>query len=100
MTKKLKKKEQDRHLLFRNIAMVYGYNDLARQHDRLGDKVYFRIMRDMASAEMERLGGQPILQQDGKTILKLGTRPPFIEFTERDIELMRAAVAEYDGRKL
>lgn len=85
------------------IAMALGYNELAtRQAKTLGQKVYFRMARDSALLEVERRGGSvPMADPPGEEVLRLEDvgGPPHVVFRERDIELMREAVAAYDAKK-
>ncbi len=51
---------------------------------------------------------QPLPKEDGQeveiihdqTILTLNQKPPYVRFSEKDIELMREAVREYDAKKV
>jgi hypothetical protein len=90
------------HELWGLLALLHGYNELAKLTDVLGQKVYCRVMRDAAEKEIEENFDVKIARDEsggGPTILTLGQNPPFIIFREQDIEAMRAAVAAYDAAK-
>lgn len=80
------------------LASIIGFNELATNGKTLGEKVYFRISRDAAEKRYASLGGELNKSSVGPTILTIGPGP-FIEFAERDIELMRDAVAKFDKKK-
>jgi hypothetical protein len=84
------------------LAILHGYNEMAKLTEVLGEKVYFRLMRDATEKELAENFDVTIEKAEdglGPTILTLGQKPPFIIFHERDIEAMRAAVAAYDAAK-
>ena len=83
-----------------HLALVYGYNELAKLAETLGEKVFLRIARDHAEAECVRLGAN-ITRPDGlgPILVTLSETAPYVVFHERDIELMRAAVQTYDAAK-
>ena len=78
-------------------AQVIGFNELAKQQETLGQKVFCRLARNSAEAELRKLGVQWEITQD-KVVLTLKDHVPHIEFTDNDIELMRAEVARRDQR--
>ena len=80
------------------LAAIIGFNELATNAKTLGEKVYFRMARDAAEKRYASLGGELNKSSVGPTILTIGPGP-FIEFAERDIELMRDAVAKFDKKK-
>lgn len=80
---------------WQKVAMVYGFNELANQAKTLGEKVFFRMARDTVEDALVEEGFE-VLKRD-QTILQLPfPGPPFIRFTEKDIELMRETVKQYD----
>ena len=79
-----------------HVAVVRGYNELAKEAKTLGEKVYFRLARDHAEGEAAKAGVKINRVDQGNVILEMTTAPPFITFHERDIEFMRAAVAAFD----
>ena len=87
------------HKLFQTIALLFGYNELAKQTDVLGEKVYFRLIRQQYE-EMLKEDGQEVEIIHDQTILTLNQKPPYVRFSEKDIELMREAVREYDAKKV
>lgn len=82
--------------LWHLLAVVYGYNELAKLATNLAEKVYFRLSRDYAEEEAAKLGTTINRGDQGNVVLELRTKPPFIIFHELDIEMMRAAVAAFD----
>jgi hypothetical protein len=80
------------------LASIIGFNELATNGRTLGEKVYFRMSRDAAEKRYAALGGELNKSSVGPVVLTIGPGP-FIEFAERDIELMRAAVAAFDKKK-
>lgn len=77
------------------IAQVLGFNELAKQQDTLGRKVFCRLARNSAERKLQGLGVKLEISHD-KVILTLSDYVPHIEFTEKDIELMRKEVARRD----
>jgi len=83
-----------------NVALVHGYNELAKTSKTLGEKVYFRLARDQAEEWAAQAGVKINRGDQGNVVLELTAKPPFIVFHERDIELMREAVAAFDERAI
>lgn len=83
------------HLRWRMVAMCIGYNELAKQAKILGEKLYFRILRDQCEDELKALGGDVIFEREA-SILTLPDWMPHINFTAKDIELMRTALKAFD----
>lgn len=90
------RERRDAHLQRTAAAQAIGFNELAKMGESLGEKVYYRMARDAAEATFLELGGHKIFTK-GQTILKLSHARPFVKFEERDIELMRRCVAEFDA---
>lgn len=80
------------------IALCFGYNELAKKAKLLGQKVYFRFARDHAQDELVKLGGSIDITRE-PTILTIKECMPHINFSEKDIEMMRETVKEYDAKK-
>jgi hypothetical protein len=83
------------------LAVTLGYNELAKLGKTLGDKVYFRLLRDQALARYVELGGNDnVFTKDTDAVATIISPQPMptIIFRERDIELMRDAVYEHDKR--
>lgn len=97
--------EEEREKLGRywsGLAMVLGYNELAKTVNDAGQKSFFRFMRDGLSKKWaEEDGGMEgfITYDDEKIVTITAQQPPHIVFYERDIEMMRDAVYEYDKKK-
>lgn len=79
------------------LALVYGYNEIAKSMTTLGEKVYCRLARDDAERRATELGCKINRGDPCKVVLEMTTSPPWIIFHERDIEMMRAAVAKWDA---
>lgn len=77
-------------------AIIYGANDLATKAATLGEKVFWRLLREDAVRKFVELGGRADLTHD-PVVLSLPGNPPHVTFTTRDIELMRATVAAHDA---
>jgi hypothetical protein len=95
----MSKEDLKSHLLFQTVALLLGYNELAKQTDILGEKAYFRLIRGQYE-EMLKESGQTIEIIHDKVILTLGQRPLHVNSLEKDIELMRQTVAEFDLMKV
>jgi hypothetical protein len=83
------------------LARLHGYNELARLSGTLGERVYCRLICQDIEKALAKDYGVTITHTEDKrpTVLTLGHKPPFIIFTERDIEAMRSTVIAYDERK-
>lgn len=77
------------------IAQVFGFNELAKQQDTLGRKVFCRLARNSAERKLQGLGVKLEVSQD-KVVLVLSDYVPHIEFTEKDLDLMRKEIASRD----
>lgn len=80
------------------LALVYGYNELAKKAETFGEKVYFRVARDVHEAELKKFGCE--IQRTGDTgpvVLVLDHRMPHVQLEERDLGLMRSAVEQAFG---
>lgn len=78
------------------LARIVGYNELAREAKTLGEKVYLRLARDEARRQYQSLGGE-VRDTGPEPEVVVGTRPPFVVMSAADVELMRAAVAQWDA---
>lgn len=83
--------------LFGFAALVIGYNELASQSESMGDRLYWRLMRQKAMEAFIARGGEKFVR-DGTSIMQLPSRPE-IPLLDTDIEAMRAAVAAHDAAK-
>jgi hypothetical protein len=75
------------------LAMIFGYNELAKVARTLGEKVFLRMARDAAQRQYESLGGQ-IDRRDDETICTISEFPK-VEFSAKDIDLMKKAIDDY-----
>jgi hypothetical protein len=90
--------EKRNHALARVLhqtALVFGYNELAKQVKLLGEKLYFRLAMQTAKEHLEELGGHIEITED-VVVARLPGGPAFIKFYASDIELMREAVKKWD----
>lgn len=80
------------------LAMVMGWNELAKLGKTLGEKAFFRLMRnDMVTQFIELGGNDPFTKEDAVVTIAVPYGGcPFLEFRAQDIDLMRTAVYEYD----
>lgn len=83
------------------VAMILGFNELSKTVNTVGEKSFFRYMRDNIQADWEKEGGQKnfITYDDDIVVEIVAPHPPHIRFYERDIEMMRDAVYKYDTEK-
>lgn len=75
------------------IAMVIGYNELARTAQTLGERIFFRLARDAAEGVAREMGAQIERTEDPERVVVTLSERPRIELRERDLDLMRAALA-------
>lgn len=95
--KKEQEKQSERVLY---IATAMGYNELAKLTDVLGEKVYYRLMREQYQKKLTEAGGQMLFAQDeGVCSIEVPGEAFRIKFLESDIAAMRQAVADYDAEK-
>lgn len=80
---------------YQAIALVYGFNEMAKSAADLGEKSFYREMRAAAEAEARDAGVTLDVHNDWPTLVTLHSQP-HIKFDERDIELMRKSVARHD----
>jgi hypothetical protein len=81
------------------LARVLGFNELAREAVTMGEKVYFRMARGFAEEQYALLGGELNKTEESEVVLTISRDGATVVFREFDIELMRAAVADYDRKK-
>lgn len=86
------------HEVWMHVALVHGYNEMAKSAESLGTKIYFRICRDKATENALALGVTMKITHK-EHILEIEKGPVHIRFTLDDIDLMRKCVAEYDAEK-
>lgn len=83
------------------LALSLGYNELAKLGQRLGDKVYFRLLRDQSLKNFVGAGGHDTVfakESEPVVTITVDRAMPHILFRERDIELMRECVAQHDAK--
>lgn len=96
--KEMTDEERARLQRWDSLALVWGYNEMAKEAGSLGEKVFCRMARDAAAEQLRALGVEVKLTPGSPTVMTLGERPPFITFQAADIEAMRAVVAEFDAK--
>jgi hypothetical protein len=93
--KTISKKTLDNAKRIHFLALVLGYNDLAKQATVLGDRVWYRLARENAVKQLCEAGGDIDIKYDN-VILTLYEYPVRLAFTAADIELMRKCIADFD----
>jgi hypothetical protein len=73
-------------------ALVCGYNELAKQAGTLGERLFFRLMRQKAEEALVARGGEKVVAEVG-TVMTLPSRPE-VPLYEQDVEAMRVLLAE------
>jgi hypothetical protein len=90
------------NILWHNIAAVYGWNELARQQDVLGARLYCR-MKSFAAEKLINESGLAVIPRSDENPITItidsGWRCPEIQFRESDWELMRDALARHDANE-
>ncbi len=85
------------------LATTLGYNELAKLATSLGDKAYFRLLRDETNRRfVEEAGGNKdvfAIEDEVITIQVPYSSMPNIVFRARDVELMRDYVYEHDKKQ-
>lgn len=80
------------------LASILGYNELAKEAESWGEKIYLRFARDKCVELYKELGGE--LDLSGSTpLIVVNTRFPCLALTREDVELMRKAIEEFDARE-
>jgi hypothetical protein len=84
------------------LALALGYNELAKLGRSLGEKMYFRLARDQAVDMLVKAGGNggksPFTEEQAVVTIHVEDGMPWIKLLARDVDLMRAYVAEHDAR--
>lgn len=82
------------------VALVIGWNELAKQQQTIGQKAVCRCMRKLAQdlALEANIMDVPMFGNPIVFTIPIGAALPELEFRESDIELMRRAVAEHDSK--
>ncbi len=79
-----------------SLALIHGFNELAKSSETLGEKVFCRMARDEAEKTYIKLGGEIKKTEDEVVLILEPKRMPHLKFTVKDIELMRVVVHEHD----
>jgi hypothetical protein len=81
------------------LALVYGWNELAKTAEDLRSRLFFRVARGVAEKEYISLGGQVVIQEKEEPLLKLMVEDhaPSIKLYPRDMDLIRKLVADTDA---
>lgn len=92
-----KKQQQIRDMqMWDALALVHGYNALAKQAPTFGEKTLCYLGLQHAEKRVEKLGGKITYDAAQTATITLDRRLPPIRLTPQNIELMRKAVKEYD----
>ena len=89
------------YYLWRDIALVYGWNELAKMQDILGQKMFCRMESFVAEERVRKTGLATIPRnRENPVIITVDSnwRTPAMQFRESDYELMRKALAEHDAK--
>lgn len=78
------------------IAAMRGFNEMAREAETLGERVFFRVARADCERRLQEMGIDTNLVHDA-TVLRLPYDRPEINFTENDVALMREFLARHDA---
>lgn len=81
------------------LATMLGFNELAKLGKTLGEKAYFRLLRDNVSEQFIAAGGNADVFAKEESVVEIQvpySNAPFIKFRAQDIELMRDAVHAHD----
>lgn len=83
------------------LAKAIGYNELAKLGKTLGEKAYARMARDRAAKSYEEVTGLTGLFAKTESTVEIPVPGSMlhIRFGEQDIDLMRAAIAQYDSER-
>lgn len=85
------------------LALALGYNELAKLGRDLGEKMYFRLARDQAVKLLVEAGGNkgksPFAEEQAVITIHVEDGMPWIKLLDRDVDLMRAYVAQHDVRR-
>jgi hypothetical protein len=90
--------EQRRNDQFGRLALILGYNELAKNVERLGEKVYCRLLVGRLHEEYIANGGVLEIKEGEQVLVTLRENPPYINLYPRDIDLMRKAIAEHEAK--
>ena len=81
------------------IALVYGWNELAKHQDSIGRKMFCRMMRAQAEKAVIATGHAGVPMDGSNPVtFTLDAPVPGIEFRESDWKLIRKALAEHDAK--
>lgn len=95
----LSEENQASLLYWTALATMLGFNELAKLGKTLGEKVYFRLLRDDMSLRFVELGGNGDVFAQEEAVVEIKVpfcNGPTVRFRAQDIELMRDAVYEHD----
>lgn len=85
------------------LALCLGFNELAKLGRNLGEKMYFRLLRDHAVQDAVKAGvnggKSPFADEQAVIEIYVSNDVPWLRLFDRDVELMRAYVAEHDARQ-
>lgn len=84
-TKRQWDKEQKAECLrWHHVALCFGYNELAKKGNTLGEKLYFRLAAGLAEDEFKKAGGEVELLDKGATTLVLRGSMPHLKLLASD----------------
>ena len=81
------------------IAGVYGFNQLASEAETLGEKLYYRLMREELIKHFTDAGGKIDVTREPAVLMMEGWRP-YMNLTVSDEAQMRKYIQDQDINKL
>ena len=86
--------------IWTELAMVVGFNELARASETLGERVMLRLFRDRAKQLLQARGIEFKETGDNRVLLTIPLACNLsMEFRESDVELMRQAIVKLDAEQ-
>lgn len=85
------------------MALMVGYNELAKQQEKLGQKAICRAMLQIVTRAAQQIGiTGPVMLPGNRELLRIEVPDAVYDlvFRESDIELMRDTVARFDACEL
>jgi hypothetical protein len=79
-----------------NLALWWGFNEMAKEAETIQERILCRIAREHALADLVKLGVEVKCERD-PVVVQLSSKRPWIELTTNDYDLMRKALIEYDA---
>jgi hypothetical protein len=81
-----------------NLALWWGFNEMAKEAETIQERILCRIAREHALSDLVKLGVEVECGRD-PVVVEMPSKRPWIELTTADYDLMRKALAEHDASK-